>query len=361
MKYIKIFVLLIILVTSCTIEHPADKRLNDTVGILIHNNVSININYGTHKIDTENNLIISRAQTPSIVLNLKESDNQSQTLNFQFSNMRYGQLPQLTPNRGVLTMGSELGVVDYSITLTPNEAITITLDNFPKDGDYRFGTVGDIHYNETIGEKIATNAATQHLDFFIVIGDFVHIPSNKQYAWALALTKKFNVPVYVVFGNHDDNMGGYDGYSRFREIFGRTNYSFTHKNDLFLILDSAEQSMSRDGFTFAENQLKNFKGDNRFIFLHVPPFDEYGMRNNSFSSRYQATRLFNMMLKYKVNISFAGHIHTYQDFDMAGIRNLIIGTGGGRPEKLDGVGYRYIIIERTQDKYKIETIDIQKD
>jgi predicted phosphodiesterase len=207
-------------------------------------------------------------------------------------------------------------------------------------------------------EEILNSVKEAELDFFMFLGDLVMSANNEEYDEAMELIKKFPIPVYFVFGNHDGD-GGTEDFELYNEHIGKANYRFVYNNDLFLILDGAQQSVSRKIFDYAEKSLKASNETNKFVFIHVPPFDQSGIRGNSFNTSFDGARFMNLMIQNEVDIIFSGHIHTYQDYMISGVRSIVAGMGGGVPEALDGVGYGYIIVERNEKGVFVNRVDVE--
>lgn len=349
--------LALLLILSSCLKHQDESRFDAIIGKINHQDIEISINHGTFEIKDDR--IVSNVQVPNPKLFIKSDNNDTIKLHFTFNNMRKAILPTITPERGTLELGTESKSVNYSLTVLPNEELIIDLVNFPKKDNYKFGVVGDIQTEWEPGEEIAKSIEDKDLDFFIHLGDIVSLGSEEEYNEAAELMKKFSVPVYHIVGNHDVSVFS-EGFSLYKTFFGKTNYSFSYNSDLFVILDAADQGISRKVFDFAKTTLEEQPAENKFIFQHVPPFDEAGIRNNSFSSNFEAARYTNLMIDNNVDIVFSGHVHSFQDFEISGVRNVIAGMGGGIPEKIDNVGYGYLIFNRNKSGYSIERIELEE-
>lgn len=352
------FILVMLLPLAGCLANPQAERfdLNQSVGKITVSDVDIQVKFAP--VALVGNTIEARAQRPTLEVSFVSRNSSPVTLNFKLKNMRHDTLP--TASFGTITAGEKAGIVNWALTIAAGETRNETVTNFTGGGAYRFGVVGDLHYRDSTASRIAESARSRGLDFFLLVGDFVNQPNSDEYSWALALSDKFAGPVYTAYGNHEGFREGYMNF--YRGLFGTTNYAFTHKGDFFLVLDSADQSISREVYRYAESELNQSGSALKMMFMHVPPFDEFGMRNNSFNSRFQAARFLNMALDKGVDIVFAGHIHTYQEFWVDAIRNVIVGTGGGRPEQFDGIGIRYVILHSDgAGNYQLETVDLGDD
>ena len=353
MQYMIWIMMILTCVTSC-FQHRDKERFQDNPGYIQYNGLDIQISWGTAIL--RDSAIYSRVQTPSIQLNITSNSADTITANFILDNMRRDSLPSLSLNRGSISRGSEPQIVNYEIDVLPGENFSITLDNFPNRVNYRFGIVGDIQSNREAGAKIASSAAGLNLDFFIIVGDLVNQPEDSELGWALDFVKEFEVPVYVVVGNHELFNNGYEIY---RTSFGKTNYSFEYGNDLFLMLDAADQGISREVFDFARSELTSKAYDNKFIYTHVTPVDQYGARNNGYAGNFHAARFLNLLDEENVDIMFSGHIHSYQEYNVEGVQYYVVGTGGGIQERLDDVECRFLVVEKSDGVVNVEKHDLE--
>ena len=115
----------------------------------------------------------------------------------------------------------------------------------------------------------------QSMKFGFLLGDVVQEASNE--AWGLVKNAlgslNSRIKNIVVPGNHDVGIGEHNTKRDiFLQQFGKTFFSFEHKKDLFIILDS-----NIDGWNIAGEQLKFLKQsladkkdsiNNIFIFSH---------------------------------------------------------------------------------------------
>jgi hypothetical protein len=69
------------------------------------------------------------------------------------------------------------------------------------------------------------------------------------------------------------------------------------------------------------------------------------VRNGSFASRNEALALLVRLVRGRVDLTLYGHIHSHYSFENAGIHAEISGGGGAIPERLDGVGRHFMVID----------------
>ena len=86
--------------------------------------------------------------------------------------------------------------------------------------------------------------------------------------------------------------------------------------------------------------------DRTNIFLtHFPPIDPVGVRYGGFRSADDGRRLLSRLAEANVDLTLYGHIHTYIQFENAGIPAYISGGGGAKPMRWDGVDRHFLVVE----------------
>ncbi len=79
--------------------------------------------------------------------------------------------------------------------------------------------------------------------------------------------------------------------------------------------------------------------------MHIPPIDPTGTRNGAFASRDEAVALFSELQDFDVDLTLYGHVHSFYDFDNAGIPAVISGGGGAIPERFDDIGRHFVVFD----------------
>ena len=177
-------------------------------------------------------------------------------------------------------------------------------------------------YNETIREVNLI-----HPDFVLLTGDFIggpfpiNIPSLKsledQYKTAYDLLQRFDVPAYLIPGNHDGYFSlSADGLKLYEKYFGELFYSFDYNDAHFVMLNSYDWPYLRRSFINAggkigEDQLEWFeenlesaqKAGTVFVCLHHDSLEEglHGFRGKD--------PFFDLIDRSNVTMVLAGHVH----------------------------------------------------
>ncbi len=248
---------------------------------------------------------------------------------------------------------------------------------------------------ETIGYKSIKKCIKEinllHPDFVLISGDLVFgqlyfKEYSREYKICYDMIQMFDVPTYLVPGNHD----GYrrlreDGLEIWEEYFGKHYYSFNYGNYHFLGANSYDWpeifrwsigplALTWGGYIqdsqleWIENDLKNNTDANlSFMLLHHNPIWDTKrdtLINKGYENREELLGLIN---KFNIDMVLAGHVH----FDNVKIQNDTIFITTTTPESKiefeDGYwGYRLIEIENgeiisynyKEPKYSIPSYNI---
>jgi 3',5'-cyclic AMP phosphodiesterase CpdA len=134
-------------------------------------------------------------------------------------------------------------------------------------------------------------------------------------------------PLVTSIGNHDLYHGSSDNY---RKIFGETYYSFQIGENYFIVLDATtEAGLDRSERRWLEEELKKAQAStNRFVFMHVSPFDP---RGDGFDKCLRdGKEIMDLFRAYDVTHLFASHIHGYFSGVWEGVPYTITGGGGSK-------------------------------
>jgi len=216
--------------------------------------------------------------------------------------------------------------------------------NFLKDlqehkNEFNFIVIGDRTGAGADSWKVLQKSISEinsiNPDFVVFIGDLIdgydlkNTPVKVQWETFLSRTSSLKAPYCYVPGNHD--IYNMQSYNFWKNKFGRTYYSFTYKNNGFIILNT-EETLNRAGggfgkkqIEFAKQAISSFKGMDRiFIFMHRPAWITRSVLKNDW-------------LKIKTalaNIPFtviAGHLHVLaQTYDLDNNKYIVVGPTGGK-------------------------------
>ena len=208
---------------------------------------------------------------------------------------------------------------------------TIPLGNlvFPNAGRklYSFGALSDVHINYETATSDFQKALTylgESVDFTCICGDLTGDGSDSQ----LTLYKSYvntysqNTPVYAVSGNHEGYTADIEG--RIQTYTGHPlYYSFTHGNDVFIMVGNI--SDQNNNIVFAEGELQWLyetleanRNKRCFVFQHIFPGvvrepvcgNAGGLYENWWWFDTDECNTFENLMKHYKNVTwFHGHSH----------------------------------------------------
>jgi Icc-related predicted phosphoesterase len=113
----------------------------------------------------------------------------------------------------------------------------------------------------------------------------------------------------------------------------------------FTMLDSGSATLAPTTYRRLTGWLAEGQSRVHVVGMHMPPLDPVGTRNGGFASRAEAARLLALLSRGEVDLTVYGHIHSYYSFSNAGIPAFISGGGGAIPERFDGIGRHFLVID----------------
>lgn len=216
----------------------------------------------------------------------------------------------------------------------------LTTDDATNLEPWRFVVFADVQ--EAIDEvhEVFEAIDRQQARFSVVAGDLTEQGTVEEIERFQEEMRKMVTPAYVTLGNHELGASG----PPYHDYFGRGTSSFVFRGVRFTFMDSASATIS----PLADDMLTGWLDQPDFLhaaIMHIPPLDPSGVRNGAFASRGEAQRLLGRLARGGVDMTFYGHIHSFYAFDNAGIPAYITGGGGAIPERLDGIGRHFLVVE----------------
>lgn len=160
-----------------------------------------------------------------------------------------------------------------------------------------------------------------------------------------------SVPYYTTLGNHE--LG--ESPAPFQDYYGRANFQFVFRGVYFTMLDSASATLDPLVYDWLDEWLARAKHRVNIVAMHIPPLDPTGVRNGAFASRSEAATLLGRLAENGVDLTLYGHVHSFYEFDNAGIPAFISGGGGAIPERFDHMGRHFMVIEVGADRGVVST------
>jgi 3',5'-cyclic-AMP phosphodiesterase len=247
----------------------------------------------------------------------------------------------LVPESSTSTIGTEKR---WELTLSSG---TTTLLVRPARGEpvstWRFALLSDVQEAiDRVQDIYARMNADPSITFVVSAGDLTQqgtVPELERFQREL---KSLRVPFFSTLGNHEL---GTDRGAPFQRYFGRANFRFAYGGMQFTFLDSASATIDPLVYDWLDTWLSEGKDRTHAALMHIPPIDPIGVRNGSFASRNEASKLLARLAEGGVDLTLYGHIHSYYSFSNAGIPAYISGGGGSIPERFDGIGRHFLTVD----------------
>jgi hypothetical protein len=210
---------------------------------------------------------------------------------------------------------------------TPAPAVSPAAQEQP---NLKFAILGDTGTGSKqqleIGQKLAAMRTMFPYDFVIMLGDNMYGGENpkdfvskfeKPYQTLLGAGVKF----YAALGNHDEpeRQAGYRGFN----MGGQRYYTFKPKAGIrFFALDS--NYMDKKQLDWLEGELKSSGSEWKICFFHHPLYSSGDKHGSDLELRKVLEPL---LIKYGVDVVFAGHEHFYERIKpQHGIQHFIMGS-----------------------------------
>lgn len=157
---------------------------------------------------------------------------------------------------------------------------------FPSAGtkQYSFGALSDVHvgYDTATADfqtALAYLTADEAVNLICICGDLTGDGSDTQLAQYKGIIDAYsaNTPVYAIAGNHEGMTENVEG--RIETYTGHPlYYSFTHGNDVFIMVGTIGGEMYSEGVVFADGELQWLyetleanRNKRCFVFQHIFP------------------------------------------------------------------------------------------
>jgi Icc protein len=223
---------------------------------------------------------------------------------------------------------------DLVLTVAPPDAAL--------PGPFRFAALADVQ--EAIGEVqdiYRRIGQDPQIRFVVFDGDLTQWGNSDELRRFQRECKSLAVPLFATLGNHE--LGSRP--PAFHTLFGRGSFRYVFRGVQFTMLDSASATLAPLTYTRLEGWLAEGRDRLHVVGMHIPPIDPVGTRNGAFASRAEAARLLAMLAGGGVDLTLYGHIHSYYSFWNAGIPAYISGGGGSIPERFDGIGRHFLVLD----------------
>lgn len=190
---------------------------------------------------------------------------------------------------------------------------------------YAFAVIGDTEARPHINDRVCKMVWEERPNFLMIVGDLTDGgKADHKFEWNYEYFQGVTqlasrVPVFPVAGNGEEDMHWYDQYHVLPEPEGY--YSFRYGNaDFFMLNSNRPEEFAPGGkqYIWLEEQLKKSTAVWKFVAHHHAPYsadeDDYGdsWKGKGELGDAAIRRIVPLYEKYKVDMVFFGHLHTYQ-------------------------------------------------
>jgi 3',5'-cyclic-AMP phosphodiesterase len=238
---------------------------------------------------------------------------------------------------------------------------TTTLRIAPPDADrveaYQFAAMADIQTAlPVVDDMFRVISGVPGLRFVVGMGDITERGELAEYELFDRQLETLAIPFYTTLGNHE--LWGPP--ERFFDRYGRASFHFSFKGAAFTFVDSGDTGLDPIVEGWLDGWLDAAREQVHVFLTHVPPLDPFGGRYGSFRSAEDARRLLARLVLGKVDLTLYGHIHTYIQFDNAGIPAYISGGGGALPMRWDGIDRHFLVVTIDPASGSIDDVEVHR-
>jgi 3',5'-cyclic-AMP phosphodiesterase len=207
---------------------------------------------------------------------------------------------------------------------------------------FRFALLSDVQEAiDDVSDVFERINQQKSLRFLLGAGDLTERGTREELERYQRELLRLEVPYFTTLGNHE--LGTTPDL--YHDYFGRGNFQFRFHGVYFTLLDSASASLDPLAYDWLDDWLGRARHGVHVVAMHIPPIDPVGVRNGSWASRSEAAKILGRLAEGRVDLTLYGHVHSYYEFDNAGIPAFISGGGGAIPERFDRIGRHFMVFE----------------
>ncbi len=234
-----------------------------------------------------------------------------------------------------------------------NSTANVARIRTPESGPWHFAVLGDPEDGLDLFERCLDRMKRNPPAFVVILGDVIHYAQPWSYQYFLHRFRGagFDIPVFPAVGNHDitwwrlTRRGQYEYYWRY---FGSENFAFVHRNSLFVLLDNANGSISKETRRWLEEVLESRHRtvDHIFLFAHCPVvrYTEEGTVDQP-PGPVEDSAMYELCRAYPIRYFCAAHLHSYRRAVLeSGTIHLVSGAGGADHDGVDAFDH-YVEME----------------
>lgn len=210
---------------------------------------------------------------------------------------------------------------------------------------FRFAVLSDVQEAiDSVQDVYAKINADPQIRFVLGAGDLTENGTVAELSRFKAELGELGVPYFTTLGNHE--LGA--SPPPWHDMFGRASFSFEFGGVRFTLLDSGSATIDALVLERLQGWLQRGAEQPHVVAMHIAPIDPIGVRNGSFASRAEGANVLSMLAQGQVDLTLYGHVHSHYKFENAGIEAHISGGGGAIPERFDGIGRHFLVVDASK-------------
>ncbi|MCL2478785.1 MAG: metallophosphoesterase [Treponema sp.] len=194
-------------------------------------------------------------------------------------------------------------------------------------------------------------------DFVLIGGDIVPNGTDRFYGIVTAMVdQSISKPIYMLAGNHDT--------MDYENFFGRKNYFLYNSDLLLVVLDDSDRTFTDETLAFLGRALAH-ESKNIVLAFHIPPPNRITQDTVS-EGDWQKVSAIIAPYRHKIKYILCGHVHSYFEDEINGIRLIVTGGGGSRMDEISGIVtpyYHYVEIffnTEGQLRHRVKNVEFNK-
>jgi membrane protein DedA with SNARE-associated domain len=179
----------------------------------------------------------------------------------------------------------------FNITLRPNSTRKVVFKPRVVTDRFTFIVTADTHESGPLFKPLIQSINDKNPAFLIHAGDFVKYGKKRGYRMFLDEINALAVPLYTTLGSQELTNRG---EPRALKLFGPKNYSFTHQNSKFIILNTSQLVIQGQDLDWLEKELNNNEtAENIFLITYSAPVSS--KRFIDFMAKYRVKAVYSVL------------------------------------------------------------------
>jgi Icc-related predicted phosphoesterase len=203
--------------------------------------------------------------------------------------------------------------------------------NFTKS-NIKVAVIGDTKEGLQVFCKLVRKAKREGCQFIIHTGDIIRFNDLRIYHYVYnevrELIDEYDIPIFVLPGNHDTWSHHKYSNKNFRKFFGNLPLMFEIKNSAFVLINDSNYKIDNNSVERIDKYLKSKKFKYKFLFAHVPTRDPRKNSNHCIKNNEEAHKIENLIENNQFTMAFFSHIHSYLAYKINNTPCYISGGGG---------------------------------